>query len=456
MPRRWPRPQGTSVSRARTPSGSGRSTAGAQQGLRGGRRRRVTVSRPARQRAAVDRAAEPVEDPAAQRRRRPGCVSGPPVRPHRAPVRRPGSVAERQAGERARRRARRPRADLAASGRRSTTASPTAASRPATSRWQADDAGRPGRRGAGGRPPGRRPASAARRSGRDVTGRPSRPRRTRSSGGAELGVDAWRRRLRRPQPPGSTRRVGDDRERRRRRATRRRRGAAASSGCRRTTARPRRPATSARARASASRAGVGPTRAARGRRSPRPASNGGRGQRVLAGSVSASAWRRRRSAAAAAERGSGLAARRRGARRPRRPRRPVAALEPPRRRRPWPSPRRSPAAAACGRASLDRPSGRRGVAGERRSSNRARGRVAGARGRRTIVPGRRPPSPGRRRYSTNSSSLLARTTIWPDSSSARMTWTILPWASSTVLSRTGPSSSISSRGSPRPARTCCA
>ena len=108
MPRRWPRPHGTSVSSARTPRPSWRSMRGRLSAVRGGvldrdqRRGRSSggppsIGRP-RPSSTRPRSASPTPD-----------RSGPPVCRTRAPTRRPVVSPERQAGEPAAGRWRRPR-----------------------------------------------------------------------------------------------------------------------------------------------------------------------------------------------------------------------------------------------------------------------------------------------------------------------------------------------------------
>ena len=98
MPTRWPRPTGTRVSRARTPRPSWVSMRGAAQRVRGRARRHRTGRRARSERAAVDRAAEAVEDPAEQAGADRHRAAGrrwprPGARPHAAQVPRACSVA---------------------------------------------------------------------------------------------------------------------------------------------------------------------------------------------------------------------------------------------------------------------------------------------------------------------------------------------------------------------------
>ena len=214
MPTRWPRPQGARESSARTPSPTCWSMRGRLERVRAAfstETSRQVVER----RAAVDRAAEAVEHPAAQLLADGDRAAGRRSRRHVAPTRRPCGGAERQADDAGGGCWRRPRRAPTPSCAVDLDRSPRAASTPAHQQVQAAQLGDAGRDAAGrGGVAGPRQQDVGRRSAviASTSGRGRGRRRRRQSIAAVLGLDhgvaGGQRRRRRRRVTG---RVGERR-----------------------------------------------------------------------------------------------------------------------------------------------------------------------------------------------------------------------------------------------------
>ena len=197
-PSRWPRPQGMRVSMARTPRGRGRSTLARSKGC-GAVPSTVTVSRPAgppvplagRGRSSIGWPSPSRTRPSSARPTE--IVGGWPGVQTGAPVRRPWSSPKGMQTMRSPWRATTSPPTLPV-GAKMTTASPMAASRPATSRWMPTTRStRPKRRGRAASNAAATRRGSMMRTG--LTGPPS-ARRARGRGLSRVGRRYGNRRLR--------------------------------------------------------------------------------------------------------------------------------------------------------------------------------------------------------------------------------------------------------------------